>query len=222
MKRISSRVLKIIVYWAFRLLLVGAIITSIYTKEVTNLILAIITLLITYLPSLIEKKFDFDFPNEFEIIIIVFIYLSNYLGEIHLFYERFPFWDIFLHFISGILLGLVGIAFVYVLNREKNVSLKLSAEFIVLFAFMFAISLGAVWEIFEFTVDYHLDYNMQRYRSNEVYPFGPYVQSIGLVDTMWDLILDVLGAGVVSIIAYHYLKKYPNLKNEIKKKLKIR
>jgi hypothetical protein len=53
------------------------------------------------------------------------------------------------------------------------------------------LSIGALWEIFEFLMDSLFGLNMQK---------------SGLIDTMWDLIVDALGALVISILGYLYLK----------------
>ena len=186
----------------FQLLLVVAGIVSVFTQNWINLALSIFTLFLTFLPSLIEKRFRINLPGEFEIVVLVFIYLSMYLGEIQNFYILFPWWDLFLHAISGVLLGAVGLALVHLLNEHK-VTLKMSPGFVALFAFTFAVALGVGWEIFEFSMDSFLGLNMQK---------------SGLVDTMWDLIVNTFGAALVALLGYLYLKKDPRLIESLEKK----
>jgi uncharacterized membrane protein YjdF len=88
------------------------------------------------------------------------------------------------------ILGFVGFLIVYILYTEKRI--KTTPRFVMLFSFCFAVAIGALWEIVEFTIDSSLGWNMQK---------------SGLVDTMWDLIVDAIGAFVVSLSGYFYLKR---------------
>ena len=98
----------------FQLLLVLASIIAVFTQNWITLALALLTLFLTFLPSLIERRYRIDLPSEFELIVLGFILLSMYLGEVHNFYVIFPWWDLFLHGLSGILLGIFGLALVIV------------------------------------------------------------------------------------------------------------
>ncbi|MFO8050866.1 MAG: hypothetical protein R6V01_04120 [Thermoplasmatota archaeon] len=178
-------------YLIYRFLLVVALVLSLLEGNLLNAGLALFTFIITLLPTIIERRFDVHYPTEFEIVTMVFIYLGLILGSIGQFYERFHWWDVMLHTISGILLGLIGLSLVYLLNRSSWEKIRLSRAFVALFAFCFALSLGTLWEIYEYTFDKLFDWNLQR---------------SGLDDTMWDLIVDAIGAGSVSILGYLYLK----------------
>lgn len=149
-------------------------------------------ILITFLPVLLGRRFDVRIPPEFELFAVVLIYASLFLGEIHGYYIRFWWWDIILHTASGFLLGILGFLMVYVLNEKKEIDLDLRPHFVALFAFLFAVGLGTIWEIFEFTGDQLLGSNMQK---------------SGLIDTMWDLIVDTVSALVISILGWGYLCK---------------
>ena len=127
----------------------------------------------------------------------------NKIGEIRGFYYRIPNWDTILHTFSGGMLGALGFSFISLLNNEENFHLKLTPFFVALFSFMFAIMLGVLWEVYEFTFDGLLGLNMQKFmlESGE--------QLIGraaLADTMEDLIVDMGGAFVMSVIGYISLK----------------
>ncbi len=187
----------------FQLLLLSAGALAIFTQNWINIAIAFITLFLTILPSFIERRYRINFPSEFELVVLVFLVLSLYLGELHNFYVLFPWWDLFLHVLSGFILGLVGFALVHALNVHQ-VRIKLSPGFVGLFAFAFSVSLGVAWEIVEFAVDSFLGFNMQK---------------SGLVDTMWDLIVDTLGGGVVAILGYIYLKKDRRLMEKLEKRL---
>jgi hypothetical protein len=169
----------------FRALLVIALFWSAISADYMNVLISVVTLILTFLPSLLEHRFKVDYPSEFEITILIFIFLSLFLGEIGSFYEHFWWWDLFLHTISAVLIGDFAFSLVYILNREKAISL--SPVFTSLFAFSFAVMIGALWEIFEFLMDVTLGLNMQK---------------SGLIDTMTDLMVDAIGGGAVAVIGF--------------------
>jgi hypothetical protein len=182
---------KLVIATLLRILLLGAIILAIANRNWINLALSVFSLFLTFLPNIISHRFKVGFPIEFEIAIIMFIYASLYLGEVRSFYEKFWWWDIFLHTFSAMIMGGIGFSLVYILNKEIHVSLKMSPAFVGLFSFSFALSIGAVWEIFEFGMDRVFHTNMQK---------------SGLVDTMTDLMVDTIGALITSYLGYLYMK----------------
>lgn len=111
------------------------------------------------------------------------------------FYVRFWWWDVALHTASGFLLGILGFVLVHVLNEKEDIELHMKPGFVALFAFMFAVGLGAIWEIFEFAVDGLFGMNMQK---------------SGLRDTMWDLIVDAVGALMISVLGFGYISNRGN------------
>ncbi|TDX52124.1 hypothetical protein [Orenia marismortui] len=176
----------------FRLFLLGAIVGNVLTQNWFNLFASVLMLLLTYLPLLLEEKAYIYIPPSFQMIILVFIFASLYLGELNEYYLKFWWWDIMLHTLSGIILGFIGFILIYILNRDSKVNLALSGLFIAIFSFTFAVTAGVLWEIFEFAMDSLLGSNMQK---------------SGLDDTMGDLIVDALGALFTSTIGYIYSKK---------------
>jgi hypothetical protein len=148
-------------------------------------------LVITFVPMLMRRRFEFRIPYEFETLTILFVYMSLFLGEVQGFYVRFWWWDLVLHAGAGLLVGMTGFLLVYLLNQNERIGLHLSPKFIALFAFMFAMGIGSIWEIFEFAMDSLFGFNMQK---------------TGLVDTMWDIIINCLGALAMSLLGYGYLK----------------
>jgi len=147
------------------------------------------TFVLTLVPPRLEDIYHIKLPLDFEIAIIFFLFATMILGEIGNFYERFWWWDVLLHFSSAIAFGCAGFIILFYLNRTNKISSK--PIWIALFAFSFAVSIGAVWEIFEFTMDQ---------------VFGMSMQKSGIVDTMWDLIVDVLGALIASLAGLAYMK----------------
>lgn len=164
---------------------------AISEAEYVKAILIAIVTLVALSPASISRRYNINLPPEFEIIAVLFLYASLFLGEFGDFYNRYWWWDSVLHTGSGFLLGVVAFILVFTLNQSPRAHLDLSPFFQALFAFSFAVAAGAVWEIFEFTMDSLFGMNMQK---------------SGLVDTMFDLIVDTIGALVVSIMGYAYLK----------------
>jgi hypothetical protein len=139
-----------------------------------------------------------EIPSEIQIVAVIFVFASLFLGEIRDYYERFWWWDAALHTTSGLLLGMVGFMFVYVLNEDRNVDLHMRPSFVALFAFFFAVGLGAIWEIFEFAMDEFVGTNMQPATTGD---------PSGLTDTIHDLIVDTVGAAAVSLGGWRYLAR---------------
>jgi hypothetical protein len=172
-----------------RITILGAITTSIFTLDWIILFVSIVAFILTFLPKIIERTYRVDLPIEFEILIVIFIYAAIFLGEVKSYYHKFWWWDAVLHTGSGVALGFIGFAIMLVLYRGKKI--HASPFTLALFSFSFAMAMGGVWEIFEFTIDSLAGTNMQKN---------------GLVDTMWDLIVDGLGALFASILGYLYIK----------------
>ncbi|MGI6176715.1 MAG: hypothetical protein ACOYJC_11285 [Christensenellales bacterium] len=168
-------------------------------------------LVVMFLPSFIQKKWRIGIPNYMYVAYFIFLFCAIYLGEIRNFYYLIPHWDTILHTFSGMMLGALGFTLVTLLNDEPSVRLNLSPRFIALFAFCFALALGALWEIYEYTVDGVLSLNMQKYM------LADGTQLVGraaLTDTMKDIVVDAIGALVVSIAGYYMLKKTGKKKEE--------
>ena len=168
---------------------VGAVLLLIQGRFQAGLEVLII-LLVTMSPVLLGKRFDVKIPHEIETLAVIFVYMALFLGEVRGYYLRYWWWDAVLHTGSGFLLGILGFLLVYVLNEKKDIQLDLHPKFIALFAFMFAMGIGALWEIFEFGMDQVFGMNMQK---------------SGLIDTMWDLIVDGIGALIISILGYGFI-----------------
>jgi hypothetical protein len=175
---------------SIRIFLIISVILEIYSGRWFALFITILTILLTYLPKMFEKKYRIDIPETLEIFILFFIFATLYLGEVHSFYFKFWWWDLVLHFCSAIALALVGFAILSGLYEKKRILSK--PIWICVFAFCFALALGAAWEIFEFSIDQIFSSNMQK---------------SGLVDTMTDLIIDSIGALIVSVAGFFYIKK---------------
>jgi len=158
-------------------------------------------LFITFAPLMLEKRFQVFIPPEFVALSIAFVFASLFLGEVHGYYERYWWWDIVLHTSSGFLLGIIGFLLVYVLNEMAAVDLHLKPGFVAFFAFLFALGIGTIWELFEFSMDTFFGMNMQKPMLGD---------PSGLTDTMLDLLVDAVGALIISILGYGYIKSAKN------------
>ncbi len=166
------------------------------TAAITTLIIAI-----TLFPLFMGKFFRVFIPPEFVLLAVLFIFASLFLGEVRGYYTRFWWWDIVLHTGSGFLLGILGFLLVHILNETEKIDIHMNPGFVALFAFVFAVAIGALWEVFEFTMDGIFGMDMQKEMLGD---------PSGLTDTMWDLIVDSLGALVIAILGYGYIKKARN------------
>ena len=128
-----------------------------FTAFLTSMII-----LITFFPVLFERRFRIHIPPELQLSAIGFVFGSLFLGEVRDYYSRFWWWDTALHTLSGFLLGILGFLLVHVMNQMERIHIHLKPGFVAFFAFMFALGVGALWEIFEFTMDSVFGMNMQK------------------------------------------------------------
>lgn len=205
-KKTSAEKIVPLMRYFFILLTIPAIIYNFLNAQWEMLFSAILTLLLFLLPSFFSKRTKISIPATFQIIILLFIFASMYLGEIRNYFYRIHWWDSMLHSTSAIILGYIGFLLIYALNKDKNIHVRLSPFFIALFTFCFAMTVGVIWEIFEFLVDSIFNVNMQKARNLEEL-YGFFDTRLGVLDTMRDLIVNTIGALLVSVIGYYYSKK---------------
>lgn len=155
-------------------------------------------MLVILAPTLFRNRIAVNIPPEFQVLALLFSFAALFLGEIRSYYERIWWWDIGLHISSGLLLGILGFLLIFILNESRHIALHMQPRFVAFFAFLFAVAVGALWEIFEFTTDQLLGTNMQKPM------FG---DPSGLTDTMWDLIVDTIGALAISLYGLYYLQR---------------
>ncbi|MEX1024563.1 MAG: hypothetical protein WD226_05745 [Planctomycetota bacterium] len=179
------------------ILLVGALL-ALWNQQWLTAATTVGIILVTLGPLLLGKRFKVFIPPEFEVLATVFVFAALFLGEVRGYYLRFWWWDVALHVTSGFLLGIVGFLLVYVLNEKDEIEIHMTPGFVAFFAFMFAVGMGALWEVFEFSMDQVFGMNMQKAMLGD---------PSGLTDTMWDLIVDAIGAAVIALLGYGYLRK---------------
>lgn len=148
----------LMVYFIFRFLIIVCMIRELFNGNFQNAALCVLSLFLLILSFFLEKKLKVQFPSTLEIIIFVFIFAAEILGEINNFYGAIPYWDTILHTLNGFLCASVGFSLVYLLN-ERSKSVHLSAVFVALVSFCFSMTIGVAWEFFEFGMDqvFHLD-----------------------------------------------------------------
>ena len=168
------------------------------------------------LPSMLTRKFRVEIPDKMYYLYLIFLYAAIFLGEVQDFYYSIPYWDTILHTFSGVMIGFIGFSLIDILNNE-NERVTLSPFFIAFFAFCFAIQVGVIWELYEFTSDGVFGTNMQKFKLRDSTEL---VGRTALEDTMEDLIVDGIGAFVASSIGYISLKYKKGWINDLRIKLK--
>ena len=175
--------------WAIWASLLLAMAGELVARDWGGLMVAIVIAIVIWLPVALPERFNITVPKPFIIATIAFLYASLFLGEFGDFYEKFWWWDALLHSFSAFAFGLLGIIIILIIHRRGQV---VASPFVLaVFAFCFALSIGALWEVVEFIIDQTFDTNMQK---------------SGLMDTMWDLIVDSAGALISAVIGYRYWK----------------
>ncbi len=223
-----------IVFSCLRAMVVVVMVLQVLNRNYENVFLCGFTLLLMLVPSFIQVEFRVELPKTLEIIILLFIFSAEILGEIGEFYIRIPNWDTMMHTLNGFLAAAVGFSMIDLLNRSKRYSFNLSPLFLALVAFCFSMTIGVLWEFFEFAMDQCFGMDMQKdtviHQINSVMldPQGhnvPYhiggitdvlvngeslglggYLDVGLIDTMKDLIVNFIGAVVFSVFGYFYVK----------------
>lgn len=204
-----------------------------------NVFLCFLTLILFAFPYTVEEKMQIQLPDVLEIIIYLFIFSAEILGEIQNFYGIIPYWDTILHTINGFLAAAVGFSLIDILNHVEKFHLNMSPVFVALVAFCFSMTIGVLWEVFEFSCDYFFKTDMQKDRlvetisTVELNPEGKNVPivvddidysiiysknndletikieggylDLGIIDTMKDLIVNLIGAVVFSILGLLYI-----------------
>ncbi|MBT8410816.1 MAG: hypothetical protein KJP02_03330 [Octadecabacter sp.] len=180
---------KPIVVLAIQAILLVEAVTAALTQAWPSLFVAVSTFVLTLLPGRFAGFFGIALPGSVLAAIVVFIFATLFLGEVEGFYERFWWWDVVLHFLSALSFGAMGFLLIFMLFEGDRYAAPPWA--LAMLAFCVGLSIGALWEIFEFTMDQTFGMNMQK---------------SGLVDTMKDLIIDTAGAAIGAFSGYLYLK----------------
>lgn len=215
-------------------LVVLSIIRQFFLGNYHNMFLGVLTLILFMVPKILDKSLGVTIPVGLETVILIFIFSAEILGEINAFYVKIPIWDTLLHTTNGFLMAAIGFALIDLFNRSEKFSIKMSPYFVAFFAFCFSMTVGVLWEFFEFSMDWFAGTDMQKdwilpaINSVKLNPEGANIPvhvdiqsvvingkawnlggylDIGIVDTMKDLMVNFVGAVVFSIIGILYLKR---------------
>ena len=188
-------------WWLFSLLqiiMALGLVLAVYERQWLTAVVTLAIILVMFLPTALARRIRLEIPAEYEMMAVVFVFASIFLGEVRGYYHRFWWWDIALHTLSGLLLGIFGFLLVYVLNASDRIDLQMRPRFVAFFAFLFAVAVGAIWEIVEFAMDQFFGMNMQK---------AMFDDPSGLTDTMWDLIVDTIGALIISLLGWWHMHR---------------
>ena len=223
------------VYTILRLIVLATLVSSILRGEYESAFICLLVLVLFMLPFFIQQNFGIELPSTLEIIILLFIFAAEILGELECYFITYPHWDSMLHTTTGFLCAATGFALIDILNRNSRIKFELSPIYVALAAFCFSMTVGVLWEFFEFGMDrlFHMDMQkdtvVQSITSVMLDPtnrnipvtiggihsvavngqelgFDGYLD-IGLYDTMADLFVNFIGAVVFSAIGYFYIKQ---------------
>lgn len=150
------------VYILLRTSVVLVMLAQTFNRNFENVFLCVLTLLLFMMPSLMERKLDIALPNTLEIIILLFIYAAEIMGEIGAYYVNYPYWDTVLHTMNGFLCAAIGFSLLDILNRHNEVRFHLSPLYLAIVAFCFSMTVGVIWEFFECTMDQLFFLDMQK------------------------------------------------------------
>ena len=142
----NNNKIKITVYVIIRALVVAVMISEIIDRDLNNIMICALTLILLMLPDMLEHRLRIKLPTALEVMIVLFIFAAEILGEIHGFYVMFPEWDDMLHTINGFLAAAVGVAMIDILNRSEKVKFQLTPLSVALAAFSFSMTIGVLWE----------------------------------------------------------------------------
>ena len=150
------------VYLVLRGLIIFILIRAVLRREYQSVFLCSLSLVLMIMPSIISRRLKIVLPDTLEIVILLFIFAAEILGELNSFYVRVPHWDTMLHTINGFLCAAIGFALVDMMNRNDRFTFQLSPLYLAIVSFCFSMTVGVLWEFFEFSGDYFLGMDMQK------------------------------------------------------------
>lgn len=161
-RRVQNKKLVLAVYVFLRLSVLLTMVAQIFNRNYEHVYTCLLVLILFSIPTIVERRLRIDLPDALEIIILLFIYAAEILGEIQEYYLLIPFWDDLLHTLNGFLFAAVGFSMVDILNRNKKVTMQLSPFYMAVMAFCFSMTIGVLWEFFEYGIDIILSKDMQK------------------------------------------------------------
>lgn len=230
---IKSNKKRAIWYFVLRTLVVLVLISSVINQNWYNTFMCILTLTLFMIPSFLARNLNITLPTTLEVIILLFIFSAEMLGEVSSFYLQYERWDDMLHTANGFIMAAIGFALIEIFNRSDKITFTLTPFFVAFFAFCFSMTTAILWEFFEYYMDVFTKSDMQKDTiitaissvlfnpeganhavtipidsivvNGQPWNFGGYID-IGLIDTMHDAWVNFIGAIVFSIIGFFYVK----------------
>lgn len=141
------------VYVILRVLVIAVLVRSVILRNYESAFVCVLSLVLFLVPAFVEKNVGIRLPSTLEIIVLVFIFAAEILGEIESFYVRVPHWDTMLHTVNGFLFAAVGFSLCDIINRNSKVKFKLSPLYLTIVAFCFSMTVGVLWEFGEYGLD---------------------------------------------------------------------
>ncbi len=152
------------VYFVLRFLVIVTLVLQLIKGNYENVFMCVLTLILFLIPIIIDRKLNIKLPNTLEIIIFLFIFSAEILGEVQNFYGIFKYWDSILHTINGFLCAAIGFSMIDILNRSTKFHKMLTPAFVALVAFCFSMTVGVLWEFIEYGMDKTFNTDMQKDR----------------------------------------------------------
>ncbi len=149
-------------YIILRTLVVVVMVQQFVQGSYNNVFLCLLTLLLFMIPVFVDKRLNIKLPSALEVIILLFIFAAEILGEINEYYILIPYWDTMLHVINGFLMAAIGFAMIDILNSSPRLHFNMSPIFVAVVAFCFSMTIGVIWEFFEFGMDLFFKTDMQK------------------------------------------------------------
>lgn len=151
-----------LVYIFLRLSVILVLVAQLFNRNFENVFLCVLVLFLFSMPTMLERRLSIELPDTLEIIILLFIYAAEIMGEIGAYYIKHPYWDTVLHTLNGFLCAAIGFSLLDLLNRQKKVTFQLSPLYLAVVAFCFSMTVGVVWEFFECAMDQLFYLDMQK------------------------------------------------------------
>lgn len=223
-----------ILFIILRTIVIAVGVRALFLGNYENTFTCVLALALFMVPPFVSKTFKVELPSLLEKIVLIFIFAAEILGEIGDYYIKYPIWDTLLHTTTGFLAAAMGLSLIDILNRSERVKFNLSPLFVAIVSFCFSMTIGVLWEFFEFGADLLLRTDMQKDTvvnmissvmlnpdatnvavkiegitetavNGQVLGINGYLD-IGLFDTMKDMFVNFIGALVFSVFGYFYAK----------------
>ena len=161
-KKLKKARKTVITYFVLRVLVIACMVAQSMNGNWENVLLCVLTLLLFTIPTIFSETLNITLPSTLETIVYIFIFAAEILGEVQSFYTHVIYWDSILHTINGFICAAIGFSLIDLLNTNDNIHVNLSPIFVSIVAICFSMTIGVIWEFFEYSVDKLLLRDMQK------------------------------------------------------------